>query len=129
MALSSIIPNDPQLAERLRRIARGIYAATPQRQVSADYTVQETDRDIYVDATAGDVDIQLPRVAQWYGRDLTVTRVDGSLYHVYITPYGSETISGAAQVDSGNGATSEWDSWTLRGTPWYDWVVVRNVDV
>ena len=65
--------------------------------VSTDYTINEDDHFIEVDATSGDVTLTLPPVTAGIvaGQPLTIKKIDSSANLVILDGDGSETIDGA----------------------------------
>ncbi len=99
----------------------------PSTAQSGNYTIQPKDVYVLIDASGGDVTVTLPYIAQLEGlddnrgRDLTIKKVDSSLFRVIIEPEGTEleTIDGEASQQLkryGESVTlhSDGQNWSLR---------------
>ena len=65
---------------------------------TASYTIEDGDRVVLADATAGVMTITLPLAALHEGRTFTVKKIDASANAVTIDGNGAETIDGALTV-------------------------------
>lgn len=66
------------------------------QNITGNYTILSTDRNIFVDATAWDVTLTLPAVADMDSLGLRVVKSDNTGNNVIITPPWAELISGAS---------------------------------
>lgn len=89
------------------------------REVSASGPVLENDYVVLVDATGGNVILDLPAAATNRGALVTVKKLDASVNTVTVEPNASETIDGAANKS----LSTQFEKITLvcDGTEW--WVV------
>lgn len=76
--------------------AREVYVATAAK--TADYTCTGGEYFLTVDATSGNVAIDLPQAVGQAGRTLVIKRIDASGNTVTINRHGLETIDGATSV-------------------------------
>lgn len=85
-------------------------------EVSANYTVQLSDRIILVSTGTGAVTLTLPLAASAPGLPITIKKVDASANNMIIDGNGAETIDGAANITT----NVQWAAYTLvsTGTAW-----------
>jgi hypothetical protein len=114
----NVPPTATNLAEWVRKAAFAINALIKSLgafgtsvAVDGDYTAGEGDYLILVDATAGDVVIDLP--AGRLGKQLVIKRQDASGNDVNIVPSGTETIDG----DTALPIPAQYMTFTVMGIP------------
>jgi hypothetical protein len=66
--------------------------------VTTNYTASAYNQIIKADATAGVFTITLPTAVGIAGTEITVLKMDGTVYHVVVMPSGSEKINGQTSV-------------------------------
>lgn len=93
--------------------------ATTTRNVTANYTATVNDRVLIADASAGNVTIQLPSLANINGREYIIKKIDASANSVTINAATGETIDGQPT----KAVAGQWGTVTLVASP-SGWLVL-----
>lgn len=81
-----------------RTVPRPVLTTTPVTFAATPYAVLAADDVILVDATGGNIEVDLPPAGSHTGRLLRVKKIDASINTVTIDPDGAELIDGAANL-------------------------------
>jgi hypothetical protein len=81
-----------------RPVPRPVLVTTAVAFAASPYAVLDADDVILVDATLGNVEVDLPAAGSHAGRLLRVKKIDASINTVTIDPSGAELIDGAANL-------------------------------
>lgn len=81
-----------------RPVPRPVLVTTAVAFAASPYAVLDADDVILVDATLGNVEVDLPAAGSHAGRLLRVKKIDASVNTVTIDPSGAELLDGAANL-------------------------------